>query len=57
METVRYGTTTYAGSYRLAYIGVARYLEIKRSGGWQRVDTPIPNHVRGAYAAASFLGV
>lgn len=55
---MRLGNPTYAGSYRIAYLpDGSRFLEIRRSGGWNRIATPIPRHIRGAYAAAALFGV
>ncbi len=56
--TVRTGDATYAGSYRLAYTSDgARYLEVRKADGFGRINKPIPSHIRGAYAAAKWLGV
>lgn len=57
-EAMRLGNPTYAGSYRIAYLpDGSRFLEIRRSRGWNRMATPIPRHIRGAYAAAALFGV
>ena len=53
-KTAGHGTPTYAGSYRIAYAcDGARFLEVRRVHGWQRIADPIPVHIRGAYAAAA----
>lgn len=57
MTTTRYGTPTYAGAYRIAYVGNTRYLEMRRGGVFVRIDSAIPEYIRGAYAAASFFKV
>ncbi len=53
----RFGSASYAGSYRLAYVGPERYLEVRRGASWVRIERPVPKHVRGCYAAAAQLGV
>lgn len=54
----RYGRPTYAGAYRLAYAAFGlRFLEVRRASGFQRIEHPLPPHVRGAYAAAVHFGV
>jgi len=54
----RFGNPSYAGSYRMAYLqDGTRFLEVRRAGGWHRIDIAIPRHIRGCYAAASYLGV
>ena len=57
--TTRYGPTTYAGTYRIAYEKEERFLEVKRSTGtgYSRVAEPIPHWIRGAYAAAAYFKV
>jgi len=50
--------TTYAGSYRMIRNDAtgSRYLQVRRAGAWVTIDRVIPHYIRGAYAAANWLG-
>lgn len=50
-------STSYAGTYRIVYIGINRYLEIKINGKFVRIEEPIPQFIKGSYAAANYFKV
>jgi len=50
--------TSYAGTYRIAvYPNGQRKLQVRRGGTYVELAPDIPRHVRGASAAAAYLGV
>ncbi len=62
---MNYGTTegssTYAGTYRIICENdgesIKRYLQIRRTKGWVKINREIPAHIIGAYSAANYLKV